>query len=843
MSSPETTRKTALPVWLTVAAVLVLGLIGVLGRNSPAPSPRTAERVLDDAGARAPSPRPRPTLATPAPVKGAGPEILAGTVVDVAGEPVPRAELVAEFELGPGVRSMKTGAGSAPLVTAVSASDGAFSLIGLEAGRYRLRVRRAGIYAAEVRFVEVPGPGIRIVVAREVAVRGLVVDGGMPVAAARVFIAGDGIMGQLTAVSDAQGNFSFPDLTEGQFQVWAVAGEKGTPATRVRRLGKGPFGQVVLALGPAVVVAGRVVDQQNRAGVSAAVKLTATNSDEPPRFGRSDATGAFRIEGVPLGRWSAKADAPGFIAPEAVSFEVGQGYHPTLELRRGGVIAGVVVTQRGSPIEDAVVSLRVIGKRGAARTIDATLRREQAALRAGIGQRSALAAGQRFIPRGELGVLLGPLPFPPPRGASAVRVARIVGASGTAPIDAGAADRLVPAQPGLASRFDTDGQGRFHIAGLGPGRYRVVVTHRDFADGLSRELSLGFGKQITKLRIKLVPGVVLVGQVSDNHGEVVVGATVTAVARGDRALRLMAATGTDGRYRLGPLAVNAALEVKAIGYGTVRRVVKVGAPRLSVQTRTVDFVLVKADAILSGRVRDAAGFPVRGAVVSLSDRGLSARPRSAATDDKGLFSIDKLAPGTYQLGITHADFPPGKGKGKTGAEASLRLAFGGGIDLEVRDKHTGAALVGARISAKGPGGDKRVTASGDDGAAKLVPIVSGRWTIEVSTAGYVRQVRKLVVKAGTKPRQITARGVRIELARGATIAGTVRDANGMRVRGATVTIGSASAKTTEEGRFRLTDVATGDQSKIEAVRGAARGHVIVPLRPGDELVTLEITIR
>jgi hypothetical protein len=247
-------------------------------------------------------------------------------------------------------------------------------------------------------------------------------------------------------------------------------------------------------------------------------------------------------------------------------------------------------------------------------------------------------------------------------------------------------------------------------------------------------------------------------------------------------------------------------------------------------------------------VRDPVGFPLRGAVIMLAGPAGKAGPRSpqnamgrqATSDESGRFAIDWLPAGSYRVVVSHGDFPAHETTAATGAEVELTVPFGGGIEGQVRDAHTGQPVNGALVVATGPG--RVETAAGQDGGIDLVPLVAGTWTLHASAPGYLSASTRVDVAAGSQPRQVTARDVRIELERGATVAGTVRDRNGVRVRGARVTLGQAGATTDEQGMFRLRDAPTG-QVVITAERYGARGTLALSLAPGDEVVTLEIHLQ
>lgn len=838
---PEPQKRSRAWAAAAIGGTLLAGGLAALFALWPG-SPASG-RVPADAGpAGAAAPEPPPQLPV-IPAVGTGTLIQAGSVIDVAGKPVAGAAVTAELEMGPGVTSMPpTGLSMSPAVVAVAAADGSFQLVGLDAGRYRLRVEAPGIFTSEVRFVDVPSDALRLVVARKVAVHGVVVDpAGGPVAGLSVSLGGFGATGVRAATTDAKGAFAFDELPEGIYQAWVAAGDRAAPAVRVERLGAGPFDPVTLTMGPAQIVRGRVVDSVTGDGVAAAVRLMADGSEEPARFGRSGPDGAFEIGGVPGGRWSAEAFAPGYTAVEALSFEVGGAFSPVISLRPGAVIEGVVVDPDGVPVRGAQISASGKGEGGRAINASAQVLAETSGRMT--GQASALVVpGQRFIPHGELGVLEGPIPFPPPPGASAVRVASIVEGG-----DAQQAAPL-PVPPELEPIFVSDDQGRFRVTGLLPGRYRVRAVHPDFADGQSAELRLTTGKRIINAKVVMVPGVIVTGTVTDDHDEPVVGAQIIADTGADVApeqllldARLQAITGPDGRYRLGPVARDVTLRATAARHGTVTRKLSLGKAGQQREERREDFVLPAADAVLRGRVRDPSGFAVRAASVTVV--GGDAAGRSAVTDDAGRFVISELPPGSYTVDIAHPKFPTARRKGHTGEdEVEMELPLGGGLAATVRDAHNREPLVGVHVTAHGPGGAAAEAVTDEHGAFELAPLAAGKWTLALALAGHVPGTGKVTIAAGDHPGEVTLRDQLFELERGATVAGVVRDGNGDRVRGAAVKVGSATGTSDELGRFRLVDAPTGDVV-LEAKKGDAKGSQKLELAPGDELVTLELTIR
>ena len=76
-----------------------------------------------------------------------------------------------------------------------------------------------------------------------------------------------------------------------------------------------------------------------------------------------------------------------------------------------------------------------------------------------------------------------------------------------------------------------------------------------------------------------------------------------------------------------------------------------------------------------------------------------------------------------------------------------------------------------------------------------------------------------------------------------TLERTVYDAHGDVVRGATVESGGVRATTDVAGRFRLADVPPGDVAVRASHPAAGAGETLVPLRSGDEVLTLAIRLK
>jgi hypothetical protein len=783
---------------------------------------------------------------------------LSGFVVDGAGIPVAGAAISGELERGAPDRALApardagivdagvTGDGGVTVVSAPTGIDGRFLLDGLEPGRYRLRVTGSGLLAAEVRYVPVPSDAVRIVVARQISIEGIVTDAGKPVASALVGIRSDAIGGTIETKTDARGEFRMPNLPEGRYQVYAWQSALAARTIRVNRLGAGPFPPVELRLEAGAIVVGRIIDREEGTGLVAAIELRPTGEDQAPRYARSGQDGVFRIEGIPNGRWIADAFAPGYISPGGVELEAGRGV-PELALTRGGAIEGRVLDGDGHPIAGASVRALTAGPNPVEQSQqvdDDRLRRFSGRTAAPLPPSDALASDPQLIARGELGVMVGPIPPIPPPGAQLAQPAALVDVSGLA-----GEPPPLPVDPARASIWITGSDGRYRIRGLSKGKVTVLAQAQGFAEARGKQVSVATGDLVTNVDVVLTPGTMIGGRVTDQHGAPVVGASLAI--QPEVGATVEGFSDADGEYKLGPVTGKVELRANAYGHVDVRRSLELPPARGANPTdRREDIVLAAADAILAGTLEDVTGAPVAGAHLEVIGGGGEGRHAIVAVD--GTFSIEMLPPGPLRVRVEHPAYPVDEldaVASTAGEHVHLRLPLGGGIEGAVVDNASSAPIAGIAITAAGPGNATAEAMTDKDGRWKLGPLKPGHWKIEVKQPGYLAQARELDAPAARTPGATSVRDVRIDLARGALLGGTVRDSRGQRVASAHVIVKLANGTgapvegdTDAQGEFRLHDCPTGDVSVI-ATRSDQGGSVRATVRPGDEVLGLQIDIK
>ena len=283
-----------------------------------------------------------------------------------------------------------------------------------------------------------------------------------------------------------------------------------------------------------------------------------------------------------------------------------------------------------------------------------------------------------------------------PRGTAILR-GQIVAADNGSPIRR-AQVRIDSPEAREGRVATTDQQGRFEIKELPPGRYTMTASKGGFVSlqyGQRRPsesgtpIELGDGQLIDKIAIALPRGSVLGGRITDEFGEPVANASVSAWRYGYQggARRLMPAgqnsrdtTDDQGQFRLfglppGDYYVSATLRTggpevtdpmgelsgyTATYYPGTTNVGEAARVTLAVSQENtgVSFGLIATRLVrVSGQVLMSDGAPATSGMVMLMPAGASGRPGIAAQqggagnriDQTGTFRLSSVAPGRYQV--------------------------------------------------------------------------------------------------------------------------------------------------------------------------------------------------
>ncbi|MGE3276537.1 MAG: collagen binding domain-containing protein [Vicinamibacterales bacterium] len=249
---------------------------------------------------------------------------------------------------------------------------------------------------------------------------------------------------------------------------------------------------------------------------------------------------------------------------------------------------------------------------------------------------------------------------------------------------------------GAGGAVSTDAEGRFEIRDLPAGRYTVMASKAGYVAGIYGQtdyrtpgtpIEIGDGQIIERIRIPISPGGVITGHLSDDFGDPVAEATVTALEyrtiAGRR--RLMPAGGSrsmtddQGSFRIyglspGEYYLSATSRMGNLVYSsTMRNETEGAAPtyypgtadigqaqrvvvKASQETAGINFGLVIARmSTLRGRALDSSGRPAARAMAMLvpRDPGTAVLMMSSSNlvRPDGTFEVANVPPGAYTLMI------------------------------------------------------------------------------------------------------------------------------------------------------------------------------------------------
>ncbi|HEX7185369.1 MAG TPA: carboxypeptidase-like regulatory domain-containing protein [Thermoanaerobaculia bacterium] len=421
--------------------------------------------------------------------------------------------------------------------------------------------------------------------------------------------------------------------------------------------------------------------------------------------------------------------------------------------------------------------------------------------------------------------------------------------------------------------------GRFRWGGLVAGLdFELRVKKPGFAPTRAQATSPSAERPAAPLRIVLRRGRSAFGRVLGPDQRPIAGAQVTlrtALPNDPRSrIRLSfepesldsfsAATGADGRFDLGNLPTGRYdLTVRGRGWAPLT------VPSLEIPegNRATDLgtVVLAPGVALEGFVVDAAGKPVEGAEIRLTDAGdpFPIRRRSGGDDEPaglsgvdGSFRIEDLSAGSpVDVSASRTGYAPGEAQGiQVPADPPIRLVLQavGTISGRVVDPngkpiadafvHVGfgpRAGRGMTMLSGGPQADR----SDAEGNFRITDVIPGPVELSAQAPGWQRgTVAGLELRGGEEKS-----GIEIVLAPGAILKGRVLSPSGRPLPGAQVqtifedlAAGTAMKNTDDEGRYELDTLAPGNRT-LEASHpdyGMARRQV--ELRPGEN--SLDFTL-
>ncbi len=710
---------------------------------------------------------------------------LHGRVLDDTGRPVPNAPVLAVR------RTLPSDPTTAPLgQRTATARDGSFEFGALPAADVILWSGRPGAHLAILAAVRIPGvDDLDLVLPRGAVVSGLVTDAdGAPVSTARVQV-NLSVLGAFSLTladdTDLDGRYTIDLPMAGSIQ-WlsAEASGCGTGWAELGREGELPAPEgarielpVTLAAGGGV--RGRVVGPD---GPLANVEVGLTNPSSYYST-TSGSDGRFQLAGAPNGRYVILATRWGFRQP-------GRPDDPDGSLVRGDTPPELVVTLP----DDAAREFELRMEAGA------TLR------------------GRVELPDGK-----------PAAGATV-------------------------SCPWNTTAATTDADGRFELGPVETGGDVPLEVRLTGYATLSQSVSAGAADgSAAEVVLRLAPGTRIRGRVTSGPGRPLVGTYVQLVAWNDglghpvadewnwlEARRLPVRA--DGTYDHPVTDVGTSFFVRAGALGHARAT----SGRIDISPEQPEVIVdleLPEGVSIGGRVvtPDGAGVAranVTAVQVAEGESGADypgawGPPIVAVADESGAFTISMLSPGSYLVRAW--------GDATLRAEKTIHVPEDDGVTIEVTAALAiegtvryadGAAAPSVAVRAESTSAGPSCVARTDrDGRFRVTGLSRGTYTLSVRAPHDTREnlvpVTRRDVEAGTT-------GLEIVAERGLEVAGRVRGANGVAVRGANVEVldgdGSslASANTDGGGGFSVLGLGPGSVSvRILAAELAGVGSFIV----------------
>lgn len=652
---------------------------------------------------------------------------------------------------------------------------------------YAIEVVARGFARTLVRELPASASPLFVKLERDAELRVHVVDAsGSPAEGAKVLVAGSTLWPARGALTDATGRVSFEGLPRGFYELRATRDGAVSETSDGVLLEPGEPKEVELRLVEGVYVEVLVTDGEGepvRPIANADVSVVEGGLSPFPIYGVTGADGLARVGPVVAGEGTASAQAEGFVPRSGVTFEQGQG-PVRVVLHRAGTLFGRVVDEKGFPVEGAsleVVGVGVDGMPIADSTMRIGLRQDHVAL--------AASGPTPLVPRGELGVMPLVPGVPLSRAAEAVTGRPLRG--------------LAP----WSSRRD----GTFELSPVSPGRVQVLVRHPVYVDALSEPVVLSPGGR-APIELTLRRGGAIEGRVLEGGRHPVAAARVELLSS-DGATERLTFSADDGSFAFS--GVPREVVVAVARPDEPETILEKLAIEVSPDARVViEIELPERREPVSVRVTDDRGFPVVRAEISAASLDPSvALVRTAFSDDAGLATVSGARGLPLRLAARRRGHAPLILE-VDHAPASVTLALPQEIALEGDVRSKEGWLSGAALTLLTPSGSRHTTTDAG-GRFRIGELAPGAARLLVTAAGHAFEERDVSLAPDARGLVVLPT---IDLVRGGSIEGTVRDELGSPVIGARVAIGRAPtylpagplppgvAQTDSEGRFVLRDI-------------------------------------
>ncbi|MFC7370130.1 carboxypeptidase regulatory-like domain-containing protein [Fictibacillus iocasae] len=361
----------------------------------------------------------------------------------------------------------------------------------------------------------------------------------------------------------------------------------------------------------------------------------------------------------------------------------------------------------------------------------------------------------------------------------------------------------------LVAQTTANGTGFYGFSNISPGTYNLVVSSPTFQTATVSTTIVSNQTTTTNVALAPVPGNIN-GSVTAAGGGAISGATVRLVDTFGVTIAT-ATTNAGGFYSFVNVTPGTyTLNVTANTFQSASRSIILD----NAETETANFVLQPSPGTINGTVTSTTGAPISGALVEILNLNGQV-VTSTTTNGSGQYSVANLAPGTYQVRISAANFNTVQigaqvSAGQTTTVTAQLTPNPGSLSGTVTDQETGAPLVGASVRVVDNSGFTIATATtGAGGTYSISSLPPGSYAVTFGQEGYASQTIGAIITSN-QTTQVNAQ-LRKEAGR---LQGTVTNTGGTPLANASIQVFQnnnivATTTTNASGFYQINNLAPG----------------------------------